>query len=263
VIADLDGRVAFVTGAGSGIGLATVECLLEQGATVEATDVHTDGMSGLAEAHPGRVYVRPLDVTDRIRVRDTVDAAADRHGRLDILVCSAGIVFAGEAERQADDRADWDRCMAVNLHGTINACEAATPHLQRSDDGAIVTIGSISAHASRATAGAYPTSKAAALRYTKSLALTLAPAVRANAVCPGAVWTGMQQRISTELQRFTPAGRPDDEVSFFARYEAMTPMKRPQTPADVAKAVVFLASPDAANITGQCLHVDGGSVIRD
>ena len=263
MIADLNGRIAFVTGAGSGIGLATVGCLLEQGATVEATDVHTDCLAGLAEANPGRVHVHPLDVTDRVGVRDAVDAAADRHGRLDILVCSAGIVFAGQAERQDNDRADWDGCMAVNLYGTINACEAATPHLQRSDDGAIVTIGSISAHASRATAGAYPTSKAAALRYTKSLALTLAPAVRANAVCPGAVWTGMQQRISTELQRFTPAGWPDDEVSFFARYEAMTPMKRPQTPADVAKAVVFLASPDAANITGQCLHVDGGSVIRD
>ena len=101
------------------------------------------------------------------------------------------------------------------------------------------------------------------MRYTKSLALTLAPTVRANAVCPGAVWTGMQQRISTELQRFSLGEQPGGEASFFARYEATTPMKRPQTPADVAKAVVFLASPDAANITGQCLHVDGGSVIRD
>jgi len=262
VIADLDGRVAFVTGAGSGIGLATVECLLQQGATVEATDLRPDGLAGLAEANPAGLQVNPLDVTDRAAVLAAVEAAADRQGRLDILVCSAGIVFADDTQRQADDRADWDRCMAVNLHGTINACEAATPHLQHSDDGVIVTIGSISAHASRATGGAYPASKAAALRYTKSLALTLAPAVRANAVCPGAVWTGMQQRISTELQRFTRAERAD-EASFFARYEAMTPLKRPQTPADVAKAVVFLASPDAANITGQCLHVDGGAVVRD
>ena len=266
MIADLAGRVAFVTGAGSGIGLATVECLLEQGATVEATDLCPDGLAGLGEANPGRLHVGSLDVTDRAGVGNAVGAAVDRHGRLDILVCSAGIVFASpdfRAECQDDERADWDRCMAVNLHGTINACEAAISHLRRSDDGVIVTIGSISAHASRATAGPYPTSKAAALRYTKSLALTLAPAVRANAVCPGAVWTGMQQRISTELQRFTQAERPEDAASFFARYESTTPMKRPQTPADVAKAVVFLASPDAANITGQCLHVDGGAVIRD
>lgn len=264
MIADLTGRVAFVTGAGSGIGLATVECLLEQGATVEATDLRPDALAGLAAANSERLRVDSLDVTDRAGVRNAVGAAVDRYGRLDILVCSAGIVFASPAERQTDERADWGRCMAVNLHGTINACEAAIAHLQRSDDGVIVTIGSISAHASRATGGAYPTSKAAALRYTKSLALTLAPAVRANAVCPGAVWTGMQQRISAELQRFAPTERPgSDEASFFARYESTTPMKRPQTPADVAKAVVFLASPDAANITGQCLHVDGGAVIRD
>jgi NAD(P)-dependent dehydrogenase (short-subunit alcohol dehydrogenase family) len=104
--------------------------------------------------------------------------------------------------------------MAVNLYGMMNACEAATAHLQRSDDGAIVTIGSISAHASRVTAGAYPTSKAAALSYTKSLALTLAPGVRANAVCPGAVWTGMRQRIAAEPQRFTKSERQEDEASF-------------------------------------------------
>jgi NAD(P)-dependent dehydrogenase (short-subunit alcohol dehydrogenase family) len=94
--------------------------------------------------------------------------------------------------------------------------------------------------------------------------LTLAPDVRVNAVCPGAVWTGMQARIGEEIQRFLdPDSTSDDESSFFARYEATTPMRRPQTPADVAKAVVFLASLDAANITGQCLHVDGGAIIRD
>lgn len=109
-----------------------------------------------------------------------------------------------------------------------------------------------------------PTSKAAALRYAKSLALTLAPDVRVNSVCPGAVWTGMQARISAEIQAFRgPGVAPDDEASFFARYEATTPLRRPQTPEDVAKAVAFLASSDARQITGQCLHVDGGAIIRD
>lgn len=187
-------------------------------------------------------------------------------------MCSAGIVFADEQDRIAEPALDWDRCFAVNVRGTAHACEAAIPHLQARGDGAIVTIGSISAHASRATFGAYPVSKAAALRYTKSLALVLAPEIRVNAVCPGAVWSRMQERILAETRRFTAAAEPnhpspgegeDDETTFFARYEAVTPMKRPQTPTDVAKAVAFLASPDAANITGQCLHVDGGAVVRD
>jgi NAD(P)-dependent dehydrogenase (short-subunit alcohol dehydrogenase family) len=262
VIADLTGRVALITGAGSGIGLATAECLLEQGACVEATDLHLDSLRD-ESANGQRWHATSLDVTDRAAVQQVVDQVVQRFGRLDILVCSAGVVFASDAERSAHDRADWERCMAVNLYGTINACEAAAPHLGHQGDGAIVTIGSISAHAARSTGGAYPASKAAALRYTKSLATMLAPAVRVNAVCPGAVWTGMQQRIAEELHHYSRAEHPDDENSFFSRYQSMTPMKRPQTPGDIAKAVAFLASSDAANITGQCLHVDGGAIIRD
>lgn len=263
MIADLTGRVALVTGAGSGIGLATAQCLLEQGAAVAATDLNTSALDALAAENADRLTVSGLDVTDRDAVGQAVADTVARFGRFDILVCSAGIVFASDSERQGDARADWERCMAVNLYGTINACEAALQPLSRDGNGAIVTIGSISAHAGRATAGAYPASKAAALRYTKSLAATLAPTVRVNAVCPGAVWSGIQQRIADEVHRYSATERPDDETSFFSRYEAVTPMKRPQTPADVAKAVAFLASSDAANITGQCLHVDGGAVIRD
>lgn len=263
MIADLSGRVAYVTGAGSGIGLATVACLLEQGATVAATDLRTDALAGLGARAGDRLHVRTVDVTDRAAVTTSIGQAAERFGRLDVLVCSAGVVLAEQAERETDSHADWQRCMDVNLYGTIHACEAATPHLARTGEGAIVTIGSISAHAARLTAGAYPTSKAAALRYTKSLALILAPAVRVNAVCPGAVWTGIQQRLSEEIDRFAGTEPSDGEATFFARYESITPMKRPQSAADCAKAVAFLASPDAANITGQCLHVDGGAVIRD
>lgn len=265
MIADLTGRVALITGAGSGIGLATARCLVGQGAFVEATDLNAAGLDTLQQELGGEhVHTSTLDVTDPGAVQRVIDSAAERHRRLDVLVCSAGIVFASDDDRSADSRADWDKCMAVNLYGTIHACEAATPHLIKSSDGAIVAIGSISAHSARATSGAYPTSKAAALRYTKSLALTLAPSVRVNAVCPGAVWTGMQERISQEIQAWTgPDAPPSDEATFFARYADTTPLKRPQTADDVAKAVAFLASSDAHNITGQCLHVDGGAIIRD
>lgn len=264
MIADLSGLTALVTGAASGIGRATAACLVAQGAVVHATDLNDAGLSELVDQlGADNVVPHRLDVTDRQATVDTVASVVETSGRLDILVCSAGIVLASDDERASSPSADWDRCMAVNLHGTIHACEAATPHLAAAPDGAIVTIGSISAHSSRQSGGAYPVSKAAALRYTKSLALTLAPSVRVNAVCPGAVWTGMQARIASEIQRFTNAEAPDDEQTFFARYADITPMKRPQTPDDVARAVTFLASPDAANITGQCLHVDGGTVIRD
>lgn len=264
MIADLTGRVALVTGGAAGIGRAVVELLVEQGATAVATDIAGDALDALADtSRSGRLHTARLDVTDRDAVQRVVDETATAHGRLDILVCSAGIVLADEEERTTNPAADWERCMAVNLYGTVHACEAAAPHLRRSGDGAIVTIGSISAHAARAASGPYPVSKAAVLRYTKGLAGVLAPDVHVNAVCPGAVWTGMQARIAAEIQRHRGNAVVEDESTFFARYESITPMRRPQTPRDVAAAVVFLASPDARNITGQCLHVDGGTIIRD
>lgn len=273
MIADLTGQVAFITGAGSGIGRAVAHCIVEQGAFVEVTDIDDANLASLvAELGPDHAHATRVDVISADDVRAAVDAAVSRHERLDILVCSAGVVLAEDRELARDSPADWDRCFAVNVRGTVHACDAVIPHMKGQGGGAIVTIGSISAHAARATEGAYPASKAAALRYTKSLALSLAPTIRVNAVCPGAVWSGMQARILAEQRRAVQAMNPDagpvaasanDEATFFARYEAVTPLKRPQQPADVAKAVAFLASGDASEITGQCLHVDGGAVIRD
>jgi NAD(P)-dependent dehydrogenase (short-subunit alcohol dehydrogenase family) len=260
----MKGKIAFVTGAGSGIGRATAICLLEQGARVHAADRDERALRALVhDLGSGRVHTWSLDVTDRVGTRDAIDAAAADSGGLDVLVCSAGVVLASDEERVKDPAADWNRCLGVNLHGTVHACEAAAPHLGLGEGGSIVTLGSISAHSARHSGGPYPVSKAAALLYTKSLALGLAPAVRVNAVCPGAVWTGMQERIAAEIQKFTGTDAPDDETTFFARYIDITPMKRPQSVTDVAKAIVFLASSDAANITGQCLHVDGGTIVRD
>jgi 2,3-dihydro-2,3-dihydroxybenzoate dehydrogenase len=274
VIADLTGRVALVTGAASGIGRAVAQVLVEQGAAVHATDRDAHGLESLvAELGVDNARATTLDVTDADAVRAVADATAAELGRLDVLVCSAGVVVADDRPVARDTPADWEQCFAVNVRGTVHACEAALPHLRAAGDGAIVTIGSISAHGGRATLGAYPASKAAALRYTKGLALEVArDGIRVNAVCPGAVWSGIQARILAETRRAVATLDPDtevaepsaaDETAFFAPYAAITPLGRPQRAVDVARAVAFLASADASEITGQCLHVDGGAIIRD
>ena len=128
--------------------------------------------------------------------------------------------------------------------------------------GKIVNISSISGHDARGSAGSYGTSKAAVLRYTKGLAVDEAPyGININAVCPGAVWTDMQQRAFATPEEVDPrlAGlSPYD--AFTEYYRPLTPLARVQSPEDVGKAVAFLASNDALNITGQCLHVDGGAI---
>ena len=135
--------------------------------------------------------------------------------------------------------------------------------MRERNHGKIINVASISGHSARGTAGAYGVSKAATLRYTKGLAVEEAPySINVNAVCPGAVWTGMQARSFDRPEDVDPryAGMEPYEA-FLEYYAPMTPLRRPQTPEEVAATVAFLASDDAASITGQCIHVDGGAII--
>jgi NAD(P)-dependent dehydrogenase (short-subunit alcohol dehydrogenase family) len=131
--------------------------------------------------------------------------------------------------------------------------------------GKIVNIASMAGHAGRRWGGAYATGKAAVLRYTKGLASELASSqINVNAICPGAVWTPLQERGSLRAQDNDAELKDKDPYEvFLERYEDVIPMGRPQTVEDVGKAAAFLVSDDAANITGQCLHVDGGAILRD
>jgi len=128
MIADLRGKVALVTGAGSGIGAAVVRWFVEQGASVLATDISVVGVEQLAgELGYGTVTPVPLDVTDASQANAVVSDLLTKDGRIDILVCSAGVVLAEERELAPDTPADWDRCFAVNVRGTVNTCEAVIP----------------------------------------------------------------------------------------------------------------------------------------
>jgi NAD(P)-dependent dehydrogenase (short-subunit alcohol dehydrogenase family) len=259
VLGDLTGRTALVTGAGrpGSLGAGLAEVLVRQGARVALTDL--DG-SALAEAirlvGGEGTFGLCMDVTSADSVRAGFASALEAfEGRLDILVNNAG-VGAG------DDEDGWRTTFDVNVHGIVRCCEAALAAMRPRRYGKIVNIASISGHSARGSAGAYGTSKAAVLRYTKGLAVDEAPNdINVNAVCPGAVWTDMQRRSFARPEEVHPSlGGLAPYDAFVAYYRPLTPLGRVQTPDDVGKTVAFLASDDAAQITGQCVHVDGGAI---
>ena len=137
--------------------------------------------------------------------------------------------------------------------------------MQSREYGKIINIGSMSAHAARNLGGPYPTSKAAVLRYTKGLAYELRnDNINVNAVCPGAVWTSFQKGLQAQSIENDKTLKDNDLYeSFLQKYSDVIPMGRPQTTDDIGQTVEFLSSDSSKNITGQCIHVDGGAILRD
>jgi NAD(P)-dependent dehydrogenase (short-subunit alcohol dehydrogenase family) len=261
VIADLTDQKALVTGSGTsgGMGAGIVAVLAAQGAAVAVADIDADGAAAVASELGGEALALELDVGSPASI-DRVFAELDAAwGRLDILVNNVGIGHAAPGSGESD----WEATFRVNLLGTVRCSERALPGMCERRHGKIVNIASISGHAARRTGGAYSVSKAAVLRYTNGLAVEVAPfSVNVNAVCPGAVWTGMQSGPFSrpeEVDRRLAGLDPYD--AFLEYYRPITPLRRPQSAEEVGKAVAFLASADAASITGQCLHVDGGAIL--
>ena len=260
MIADLTGRTAVVTGAGTagGLGGTIAAVLAEQGATVVVADIDADGAAEVAARLDHDSFPVSLDVGSEESIAHAFEQVYARLDCVDILVNNAGI---GVAEVGSGET-DWEATFRVNVLGTVRCIERVLPDMKQRRYGKIVNIGSIAGHAARGTAGAYGASKAAVLRYTKGLAVDVAPyAINVNAVCPAAVWTGMQSGPFARPEQVDPglAGlAPYD--AFLEYYRPIVPMGRPQPAAEVGKAIAFLASDDAANITGQCLHVDGGAI---
>ena len=249
-----------------GIGEGIALILAAQGADVALTDLDSDGPARVAsKITDTRTMALELDVTAQESVDGVVARVLEEWGHLDILVNNAGVPSAPGGTAASGREVDWDMTFNVNVKGVLRCCNAVIPHMKGRRYGKIVNIGSQAGHASRRMGGAYAASKAAVLRYTKGLAVELAPFnINVNAVCPGAVWTKFQQESIKGREDVDHELRKRDPYQAFTQLFAKGfPLGRVQSVEDIGKAVAFLVSEDACNITGQCLHVDGGSILRD
>lgn len=254
---ELDGKVALVTGAGSGIGRATAVRFAREGARVGVLS-HTESEIRDATAEIERAGGRALplvaDVASSDEMHKAVEETVRAFGRLDIVFANAGIngVWAPIDELQPEE---WDRTIAINLRGTYLTIHYSVPHLKQAGGGAIVITASINGTRTFTSPGAtaYSCTKAAQLAMTQMLALELAKhRIRVNVVCPG--------KIETEIEEST-THRSSEEAEVPAEYpEGNIPLtgKEPGTSAEVAELVLFLVSERSRHITGTPVWIDGG-----
>jgi NAD(P)-dependent dehydrogenase (short-subunit alcohol dehydrogenase family) len=255
-MARLDGKVAIITGAASGIGSAAACLFAAEGATVVGTDVQfVDADAWRADCGDGALFLHH-DVTDEGRWQDVIVSAQEHAGRIDILLNCAGIngVSGDEAPSQAPDVIGldiWRQVNRVNTEGTLLGCRSVIPIMREGGGGAIVNISSIAAQKGWPIRTAYGASKAAVLQYTRSVARFCADSgwnIRCNAVLPGPIDTPMIN---------PPGGKPLTGGDGQAGADHV-PIKRYGDPMEVARPMLFLASDEASYITGAGLNVDGG-----
>ncbi len=237
-------KVAIVTGAGSGIGEGIARRFAAEGARVVLAGRTRDKLARVAaDLDPQRTLVHPTDVADFAQVQALVDATIARFGRLDVLVNNAGVAAEGRVTQASLQ--DWDRVMSTNAGGVFHGCRAAMPHLVATR-GCIVNMASVSGMGGDWSLSFYNASKGAIINFTRALALDHGKdGVRVNCVAPSFTLTPMTE----DMQQ---------DPKILAAFRERMPLGRPATPADVAGAVAFLASDDAAMVTGVCLPVDGG-----
>jgi NAD(P)-dependent dehydrogenase (short-subunit alcohol dehydrogenase family) len=248
----MDGKTAVVTGAASGIGRATVEQFVEEGATVAALDIREEEVQAAAQEIDGEVDPYQIDVKDRGRFEEILSDVRDAHGSVDVLFNNAGILRLAPFEEASED--DYQLQVDVNMKGVWNGCQAAVPVMKEQGSGAIVNTASVDAIMGAPYHAAYGMTKAGVMNLTKTLASELGGhGIRVNAICPGSTRSPpLEQYIQSQ----------DDPDAAREEMESAHALGKLGEPREIANCVLFLASDKASNVTGHGMVVDGGYSIQ-
>ncbi|HEV8452723.1 MAG TPA: SDR family NAD(P)-dependent oxidoreductase [Gaiellales bacterium] len=254
-----DGRTTIVTGAAQGMGRAISKAFIDEGATVLLADLNTERVEQTAkelDAGRGVASAVACDVTKADQVASMIQTGIDRYGKVDHFVNNAGTITMHPVVELTEE--DWDLNMTVNAKGVFLCMRAVLPHMLERKSGTIVNVASQAGKRGYRLFAHYCASKAAVILLSKGTALEVAPHVRINCVCPGIVNTDMMEREYAWEEAMT--GEPKESIQ--KRWMAGIPMQRFQEPEDVAKLVLFLASDDSSEMTGQAVNITGGMVME-
>ena len=241
---ELSGKVAIVTGGASGIGRATAELFVEEGARVVIADVDSERGEDLAAKLGEAALFQRTDVARAEEIQALVDQAVTRFGGLHVMFNNAGIAGSPGGRFLDDDLKDFDRVMAVNLYGVMVGSQRAARHMVKHGGGSIINTTSIAALMPGGGLASYRASKAAVILFSRSIAIELgAHGVRVNCIAPGLITTAMTSYDPEPVIR------------------RLQPLQRRGTPRDVANAALYLASDRSAQVTGTVLPVDGGTSV--
>jgi NAD(P)-dependent dehydrogenase (short-subunit alcohol dehydrogenase family) len=239
--------VAIVTGAASGIGEATAELYLSEGASVVLSDLPDRGLTERFAGHPQARSVE-IDVTANEAPRLITETAAREFGGLDVLVNNAGVALGKQFEDTTDE--EFDRIMNINVRSVFRMTRAAVPHLRSRGGGSVINLASIMSGTGGPLLAAYATSKHAVLGLSRGMAVDLGKyGIRVNALQPGSIWTGMSRPFF-------------DDPNFRKYWEAKAPMGRIGDPHEVAVVALFLATDESKFVSGAGIAIDGAAGVN-